>query len=167
MKYKKRGTPFYLFILFFIVSNSGCARFVNTQTSSNRAEQMKQTEDAVARYDFLREPNELCEKVSVPQNYVLINKDWGKNIKHISYYYSSTSNEEVNYKALKRYYLKYFQDENGWTLVEDRDFGSKWIMFEKEGFSVQISTAPDAGMNWGKTFAVTCKKILFEKATLK
>ena len=98
-----------------------------------------------------------CKELPVFPDYVLVSKGAGRNSKYVSHYYSSPSQAKVDYPSLRNFYLDYF-NKSGWKIIEDRDFGSKWLKAEKSGNQIQIYTAPDWGMEYGKLFSISCEK---------
>ena len=157
MTTKENGTQIALitFIVGLAISLSCCINFI--PMSQTKEEATKETEDAIRRYEWAKELDDICSQVPVFRDYKLDSKGSGTNRKFVEHIFASPTEKTVNYPELRKFYLQYFS-ENQWQLVEDRDFGSRSLKFDKDGFEVQIFYATDRGMEWGRLYSIGCKK---------
>jgi hypothetical protein len=136
---------------------SGCfTNFIKYEDKKEYRDEITRKAEEKIRTDVsLREFDLLCNEVPIMQGFEYIGKDITKRKKSVGVYYHSLTEQKVNFANLKSFYTSQLE-ERGWKPIADYEFGSKWIEFKKEDKYIMISTAPDSGMDYGMTYAISC-----------
>jgi hypothetical protein len=156
---KKLMSILFLILLFLIFSTACFVKYISTDKTLE--ESIKQTEERISKDSKLKEYDDLCKSIKIPTGYELKGRSVGIKGKRVNYFYKSSSGDVINHDSLRSFYTVYLKDE-GWELVSDGGFVSKWTEFQKDGKYLMISTAPDAGMDWGKTYGLSCDESAYK-----
>jgi uncharacterized protein YxeA len=147
------------FIIFIQLLTVGC--FLTFKDSQLTSEEFTQkAEEEITKNPKLKELDDLCKSLPVMESYSLKGKRNGNQKIFISYFYTSEVLKIVDWNYLKTSYIEYFE-KLSWKLIAQNNSSAKYLEFKKDGKYVMISTAPDAGMGWGRNYAIECKEFSY------
>ncbi len=143
----------------FLCLCTGCFPVINKKVMPPRQEKTARAEAAIKDDPALGKLDELCKTVPTLEGFVFSHKFIGGNKRSVGYSFVTVEDKFTEYSIMRNFYKTYLTNLS-WRLNDDRDFGSKWLEFEKDGQYIMVGTAP-SGMGCCKMYELSCSNSSF------
>jgi hypothetical protein len=146
---------FAILIFLMIGCNPRALPFIKDKLKANDEINTKNTEEAIKTDEKLRELNDLCKSITLPDSFKFYSKNRSqKNSDLISFYYYSNANFDDFDKTFRQHFLA-----DDWQLFEN-DSVNRITEFRKND---KIIAAQYGGIGLDANYAFICKRIIEKK----
>jgi hypothetical protein len=153
----KRSYFFFIFVILhlMIACNPRALPFIKDRLKANDEINTKNTEEAVKTDEKLKELDDLCKTIPIPDSFKFYSKDRsvrGSDLIFVHYY------SDDNFNDSDKYFREYFLS-NQWSLTEDNGV-NRITEFRKNGKRIVVQYG---GIGVDANYGFTCARIIDKK----